>query len=153
MDIQSYLQNLADLDLIKNFDFGSFFDKDYLFDKNPFNDFSFAPHMILIAILVLIAGAILWLIGMRKEIQPVKAFYKRLAWMLWGLAVYAGLYVFFRVELVAVFSMRFSMVLWVVLFIAFFVYTIYYYKFRLPKRIDEYWGAKTRAKYMPKKKK
>lgn len=153
MDLQSNLKNLTNLDLMRNFNFSLLLDPDYLFDKRPFGDFAFAPHMLLVALLVLLAGFIIWFVGVKKDLLPVKNYYKRLAKMLWVLAAYAGLYVFFRTELVAVLSMRFAMVIWIVLFLAFIVYAIYYHKFKLPGKIEEYWAAKTRAKYSPKKKK
>lgn len=151
--MKDFFGNLKSVSLL-GLDLRQLFTKEYLFEKNPGFDFAYADWGYLFVVLNLTIGfsAIIFAKKIFKEKPKVKLI-KRVG-IFWVVnSLFFLVYIFARINSIAVLAMRFIMVMIIFAFLVILIYLIIYWIVLMPKRMGAYYAAKTRQKYLPKKKK
>lgn len=153
-NIKSFFESIKDINW-SNLDWDLLKDWKYLTDKTPNSEFIFAELIVLFAIifLVFIGVYFFYLKDKMFLLKPKERWFSSLA-AYWGInSLVLLLYVFFRTEEVALVSMRLLLLILIAVYVGVMAYGIVDYYYLLPEKIRHYYAAKTRDKYLPKKKK
>lgn len=133
--------------------FIKFFTPSYLFDLRPTIDRETAIFLLVFFGILIIGGIIARIMqGTKKHDQYIAKLFSKYVSLLVTMGLIGVVLVWFRYETAAIFSARFWLVLWVILFAIWLVKIVKYQYTVIPQAKEKSEQRKIFNKYLPKKK-
>ncbi|MBU0975668.1 MAG: hypothetical protein ABIE03_07705 [Patescibacteria group bacterium] len=150
--INNFIDNLRQVDL-KQVDWGSVLNWEYLTDRNPTKTFIY-EQWIYFLVLVFIILAVLgfkFVSKLYEDEGPKYRFVRKISFLWFTNSIFLLLYNLIRSEGVSFLSMRIFLAMFLLVYVVLLIYIQIYIFFALPGRMTAFRDAKLRDKYKTRK--
>jgi len=152
--INNFIENLKQNDL-REIDLKVLSNWSYLTDMNPTKFFIYEQWIYVIVLInLMVSGLGFFFVSKRfYDIRPKYRFIRKISFLWFSNTMLLLFYDLVRSEGVSFLSMRLILVIISIMYIGIFIHALYFYIFKMPKKLEKYRDAKIRDKYNIKRRK